>query len=240
MRGAAVTAFRLVAYVAFAASFAWLFAFVGDFLIPRTVDWGRPAPLGEALAVDVGWFVLFGVQHSVMARERFKARLLRVVTPALERSIFVLVSALLLLLLLWQWRPLPQVVWDVQAAPWRQLLVGLYLAGWVQTVASSFFIDHFAMFGVRDAKPGPLGAPYLYRFVRHPIYLGFLVVFWATPRMTVGHLVLALGMSAYLLVGIRFEERDLVRQFGDAYRDYQARVPMLVPITFPYRSARRS
>ena len=240
MRGAGVTAFRLVAYVAFAASFAWLFAFVGDFFIGRTVDWGRPAPLGEALAVDIGWFVLFGVQHSVMARERFKARLLRVVPPELERSIFVLVSALLLLLLLWQWRPLPAVVWDVQSTPWRQLLAGLYLAGWVQTVASSFFIDHFAMFGVRDERERPFGMPYLYRAVRHPIYLGFLIVFWATPRMTVGHLVLAIGMTAYLIVGIRFEERDLVRQFGDAYREYQARVPMLVPFMGPYRSARRS
>lgn len=240
MRRAAIIAFRLLAYVAFLASFAWLFAFVGDLFIGRSVDWGRPAPLGEALAVDVGWFVLFGVQHSAMARERFKARLLRVVTPELERSVFVLVSALLLLLLLWQWRPLPAVVWDVQATPWRQLLVGLYLAGWVQTIASSFFIDHFAMFGVRDGKPTPLGAPYLYRFVRHPIYLGFLVVFWATPRMTVGHLVLAIGMTTYMIIGIRFEERDLVRRFGDAYRDYQARVPMLLPLMAPYRSARRS
>ncbi|HEX6837176.1 MAG TPA: isoprenylcysteine carboxylmethyltransferase family protein, partial [Polyangia bacterium] len=234
MRSAAITGFRLVAYVAFAASFAWLFAFVGDLFITRTVDWGRPVPLAEALAVDVGWFVLFGVQHSTMARAGVKARLVRVVPPELERSLFVLVSALLLLLLLWQWRPLPAVVWDVQSSPWRQLLVGLYLAGWLQTVASSFFIDHFAMFGVRDERERPFGTPYLYRAVRHPIYLGFLVVFWATPRMTVGHLVLAIGMSTYMIVGIRFEERDLVRRFGDAYRDYQARVPMLVPITFPY------
>lgn len=240
MRSAAIIAFRVVAYVAFLASFAWLFAFVGDLFIGRSVDWGRPAPLGEALAVDVGWFVLFGVQHSAMARERFKARLGRVVTPELERSIFVLVSALLLLLLMWQWRPLPVVVWDVRATPWREALVGLYLGGWALLVASSFFIDHFAMFGLRDAADGPLSSPYLYRYVRHPIYLGFVIVFWATPHMTAGHLLLATGMSAYLAVGIRFEERDLVRRFGDAYRDYQARVPMLLPLMAPYRSARRS
>ena len=228
-------AFRVVAYLAFLLSFAWLFAFVGDFFGHvfggRTVDWGRPASLAEALAVDVGWFVLFGVQHSVMARQGFKARLRRVVPAELERSLFVLVSALLLFLLLWQWRPLPQVVWDVQSSPWRQLLVGLYLTGWGLALSSTFFIDHFALFGLRAAAEGPLSSPYLYRFVRHPMYLGLLVAFWATPRMTVGHLVLALGFSAYLAVGIRFEERDLVRHFGSAYRDYQARVPMLLPLS---------
>ena len=229
MRRAAGTAFRLIAYVAFLTSFAWLFAFVGNWLLPRTIDSGRPAGLGEALAVDVGWFVLFGLQHSTMARARVKARLLRVVPPELERSLFVLVSALLVMLLLWQWRPLPAVVWDVQATPWRPLLVGLYLAGWLQLLASSFFIDHFALFGLRDATPTPLGTPYLYRYVRHPLYLGLLVAVWATPFMTVGHALFALGMTTYTLIGVRFEERDLVRHFGPAYRDYQSRVPMLLP-----------
>ena len=223
--------FRVVAYLAFLASFAWLFCFVADFWLPFTVERGHaPASLAEALAVDVGWFVLFALQHSGMARARFKERLERLLPRALERSFYVLVSALLLLLLLWQWRPLPTVLWDVQAAPWRQLLIALYAAGWALTVASSFFIDHFAMFGLRDASDGPLSSPYLYRVVRHPIYLGFLVVFWATPHMSVGHLLLAVGFCTYMLVGIRFEERDLVRRFGDAYRDYQARVPMLLPL----------
>jgi len=240
MRGAAVTAYRLVAYLLFLGAFAWLFFFVADFFVPRTVDWGRMAPLGEALAIDIGWFVLFGLQHSGMARESFKRRWLGHLPAAIERSHYVLASSLMLLLLCWQWRPLPAVVWDMHATPWREALVGLYLGGWALLVASSFFIDHFAMFGLRDATDGPLSSPYLYRYVRHPIYLGFVIVFWATPHMTAGHLLLATGMSAYLAVGIRFEERDLVRRFGDAYRDYQARVPMLVPFMGPYRSARRS
>ncbi len=235
MRSFAVTAYRVVAYVLFLASFAWLFAFVGDFFGDvfggRTVDWGRPAPLAQALAVDVGWFVLFALQHSGMARPRFKQRWLSRLPAGVERSTFVLVSALLFFLLLWQWRPLPAVVWDVRSSPWRELLVGLYLFGWGLALSASFFIDHFALFGLRDARPGELSSPYLYRFVRHPMYLGLFIVFWATPRMTVGHVVLALGMTTYMAIGIRFEERDLVRHFGDAYRDYQARVPMLVPFS---------
>lgn len=230
MRGAAIFAFRLASYLLFLASFAWLFCFVGDFWLPVTVDHGRTASsLADALAVDVGWFVLFAVQHSGMARERFKERWLARVPPETRRSIFVLVSALLLLLLCWQWRPLPAVVWDVRATPWRYALVALYVAGWAQLVTSSFFIDHFAMFGLREFE-GPFATPYLYRWVRHPIYFGFLVMLWSTPHMTVGHVLLSSGMTAYILIGIRFEERDLVRRFGAQYAHYQERVPMLVPL----------
>ncbi len=231
MRRAAGTAYRLVAYALFLGAFACLFAFVGDFGLPWTVDRGRAAPLAEALAVDVGWFVLFALQHSIMARASFKRRWTRVVPPSLERSTFVLVSSLMMALLFWQWRPIPVVVWELAAAPWRQLAWALYAAGWLVLVASSFMIDHRELFGLRDPVARPLGTPYLYRWVRHPIYLGYVVVFWATPHMTVGHLVLATGMTACIAIGVRFEERDLVRHFGDDYRAYQARVPMIVPLT---------
>lgn len=229
MSRALTVAYRLVAYAAFLASFAWLFCFVGDFFLAHTVDAGRTAPLGEALAIDVGWFVLFALQHSIMSRESFKRRWTRIVPPATERSTFVLVSSLMMALLYWQWRPLPAVLWHVAATPWRQLLVALYLAGWALLVASSFMIDHFELFGLRDPMARPLSTPMLYRYVRHPIYLGYLVMFWSTPRMTVGHAVLAAGMTACIAIGVCYEERDLVRHFGQAYRDYQTRVPMLVP-----------
>ncbi|HEX9101863.1 MAG TPA: isoprenylcysteine carboxylmethyltransferase family protein [Polyangia bacterium] len=235
----AVVAYRLVCYLAFLASFAWLFCFVGDFFLPHTVDRGRAAPLAEALAVDVGWFVLFSLQHSLMARESFKRRWTRLVPAATERSHYVLASSLMMGLLFWQWRPLPAVVWEVASTPWRQALVALYLVGWALLVASSFLIDHFELFGLRDPVARPLSTPLLYRWVRHPIYVGYFVVFWATPRMTVGHVLLATGMSACIAIGVYFEERDLVRHFGDAYRDYQARVPMLLPFSKRGRKAIR-
>jgi protein-S-isoprenylcysteine O-methyltransferase Ste14 len=229
MSRALIVAYRLVAYVAFLASFAWLFCFVGDLFIAHTVDAGRAAPLAEALAIDLGWFVLFALQHSIMSRQGFKRRWTRIVPARAERSTFVLVSSLMMALLYWQWRPLPAVVWHVSAPPFRQLLLALYFAGWAILVASSFFIDHFELFGLRAPIARPLSTPYLYRYVRHPLYLGFLIVSWSTPHMTVGHALFAGGITAYLAIGIRFEERDLVRHFGDAYHTYQSQVPMLVP-----------
>lgn len=233
MSRAVTVAYRVVAYVAFLASFAWLFCFVGDFFVAHTVDGGRAAPLGEALAIDVGWFALFALQHSVMSRQSFKRRWTRIVPARTERSTFVLVSSLMMALLYWQWRPLPAVVWDVAATPWRQLLVALYLAGWGILVASSFMIDHFELFGLRDPIARPLSTPMLYRYVRHPIYFGYLIVFWSTPHMTVGHALLASGMTACILIGVVFEERDLVRHFGADYRAYQSNVPMLLPLRRP-------
>jgi len=231
--------YAVVVYVAFVAVFVYAVCFTDGVLLERTVDVGAPSSLGSALAFDVGWFILFGLQHSLMARAWFKRRWTRVVPAVVERSTFVLVSTLFLALLLWQWRPIPVVIWEVPWPAARALLVVLSFAGWALLFASSFLLDHLEMFGLRQPLAGLRGSaprpiafrtPGFYRYVRHPIYLGFLVGFWAAPTMTAGHAILALGMTSYVLVGMRFEEADLVRTFGDAYRDYQRRVSALLPV----------
>jgi protein-S-isoprenylcysteine O-methyltransferase Ste14 len=209
--------YAIVAYVAFLASMAW----AAEFLAVDPPGGGRFAWL-----IDSALLLGFAVQHTVMARPWFKRHL-----PAgIERPSFVLASALALGLLLWQWRPVPAVVWQVRAAPWVALIWLLYGAGWLIAVAATFMIDHGEFVGLRR----PIGEPvleerYLYRFVRHPMMLGLLIAFWATPRMTVGHLFFAAAGSAYVAVGIQFEERELRRTLGRPYRDYARRVPALVP-----------
>jgi protein-S-isoprenylcysteine O-methyltransferase Ste14 len=235
-------AYGLIAYAAFFGTFVYTIGFVEGFT-PRTIDSGPTASLPLALAVDCGWFVLFAVQHSGMARASFKRRWTRMVPARAERSTYVLASAMMMLLLLAVWRPIPTVIWRVDAPAARSAIVALSFAGWTVVLLASFAIDHFELFGLRqvfDAARGrepPLPVfrtPVLYRIVRHPLYLGFLIAFWSTPTMSVGHLVFALGMTAYLIIGMHFEERDLLRTFGDDYRAYQQRVPALLP-TFTWR-----
>jgi protein-S-isoprenylcysteine O-methyltransferase Ste14 len=229
-----------VSYVVFLAAFVWAVAFVGDLpLAPRTLDSGLAPPLWQALAVDALLLGVFAVQHSVMARPAFKRAWTRVVPPAIERSTYVLAASLVLLLLFWRWEPMPGVVWDVQAPLPRAALFALYAAGWLIVLASTFMISHTDLFGLRQAWAGmnrrALDGPrfrrvLLYRVVRHPIMLGFLVAFWATPTMTVGHLVFALATTGYILVGVRLEERDLVATLGDEYARYRREVRGLLPI----------
>ncbi|MGO9837221.1 MAG: methanethiol S-methyltransferase [Polyangiaceae bacterium] len=236
-------AYGLLAYAVFFGTFVYTIGFVEGFVVPRTIDSGPPASLALALAVDCGWFVLFAIQHSGMARASFKRRWTRIVPARAERSTYVLVSALMLVLLVAVWRPIPTVVWRIDAPVARSVVVALSLAGWALVLLASFAIDHFELFGLRqvfdaarDREPAEhvFRTPVLYRVVRHPLYLGFLTAFWSTPTMSVGHLVFALGMTAYLFVGMHFEERDLVRRFGGEYRAYQQRVPALFP-TFARR-----
>lgn len=225
-------------YLLFVGTFLWFIAFVGGLPLPRTVDMGPAASLGHAVLVDVALLAAFGVQHSVMARASFKRLWTRVVPPAIERSTYVLASSLALALIPWQWLPIPlPVVWEF-TGPAAWLLEAIFWAGWAVMLASSFLISHFELFGVsqvlwtvlKQRSPDPsFRTPLFYRYVRHPLYAGLLAAFWATPRMTAGHLLFAAGFTAYILVGIWFEERDLLAHFGSHYARYQRRVGMLFP-----------
>ena len=238
MKRILVFAYGAVAYACFFASFLYAVGFVGNLVVPRSIDSAPEGPLGVALAIDVLLLGLFAVQHSVMARPAFKRLLTRVVEPAAERSTYVLASSLALLLLFWQWRPIGGVVWDVETPALRALLHGVFAAGWLTVLVTTFLINHFDLFGLRQVwlylrgepyRPVAFKTPGPYRVVRHPLYVGWLLAFWGTPTMTAAHLLFAIMTTAYILVAIQLEERDLVEAHGEAYADYRRRVPMLVP-----------
>ena len=239
MSKAATLLYALIAYAIFFATFLYLIAFVGDLpLVPHSVDRGPDVPVAVALIVNVMLIALFGLQHSVMARQGFKRAWTRIVPPQAERSTFVLFASLALIMMFLFWMPIEGMVWQVDAGPGRTMLWALFGLGWLIVLLSTFLINHFELFGLqqaylhalgREAAPPQMRQPLLYRYVRHPLYLGFFLAFWATPQMSLGHLLLAAGMSVYMLVAIRFEERDLVGMFGRDYQDYQARVGMLTP-----------
>jgi protein-S-isoprenylcysteine O-methyltransferase Ste14 len=241
MKRVSVFAYGVVAYVLFLVSFLYAAGFVGDFGVPKSLDSPRDGSVAVALAVDLGLLALFALQHSIMARRGFKARLTRVVPEAAERSTYVLASSLALLLLFALWRPLGGVVWDVANPLGRGLVYGLFAFGWLLVFASTLLINHLDLFGLRQVWFYLRGREYsslrfrtpgLYKLVRHPLYLGWLFAFWATPTMTMTHLFFAAVTTAYILVAIKLEERDLVTDFGAAYADYRRQVPMLVPRLF--------
>ena len=232
--------YGLGCYLSFLATFVYAIGFVGNLpLLPKTIDNGAPAPLAEALIVNLLLLGLFAVQHSVMARRGFKRWWTRIVPEPVERSTFVLAATAVLALLLWQWRPLAEpVVWSVQNRVGALAIQAVFWIGWVVLLISTFLINHFELFGLRQVYahlrgrglPAPrFRTPGLYRHVRHPIYLGFVLAFWATPTMTGGHLLFAVATTGYILVGIWFEERDLIAQFGERYRRYREQVGMLWP-----------
>jgi protein-S-isoprenylcysteine O-methyltransferase Ste14 len=234
-----VFVYGILCYLVFLATFFYALGFVGDLVVPKFIDSGTQGPLPAALLIDTALLGLFAVQHSLMARPWFKRAWTRVVPESAERSTYVLFSSLALLLLFWQWRPVGVVVWSVESQAGRTGVYGLYFFGWLLLLASTFMIDHFDLFGLRQVWRHLLGRSYiqtefktpgLYRLVRHPIYLSWLCIFWAAPRMTAAHLVFALATTLYIFVAIRFEERDLIRFYGDAYRSYRARVPMIFPL----------
>lgn len=239
--------YGLVAYLVFFATFLYAIAFVGGFAVPRTVDGGGPAAgMIEALAVDSALLLLFAVQHSVMARPGFKRWWTRLIPESVERSTYVLLSSLVLLLLFWQWRPMQGVVWDVEGDLARGAIWTIFALGWLLVLLSTFMISHADLFGLRQVwlhlrerpyRPVEFQLSFLYRFVRHPLLLGFVIAFWAAPTMTLGHLLFAVATTGYVLVGIQLEERDLVRAHGEAYERYRSEIPMLLPN--PTRAASR-
>ncbi|HXS08172.1 MAG TPA: isoprenylcysteine carboxylmethyltransferase family protein [Rhizomicrobium sp.] len=225
-------------YLFFGIVFLYAIAFVSNVIVPRTIDNGPPAPIWLAVAIDLVLMTIFALQHSVMARQGFKRWWTKFVAPAVERSTYVLAASLALALLVWEWRPIPQPVWQITDPVWSNTVLALSLIGWGMVVFSTFLLNHFELFGLaqvarnfrgREAAPPRMHTPSLYRFVRHPIYLGFILAFWAAPIMSVGHLMFAAVTTAYIYVGILLEERDLISFFGDEYRRYRARVPMLIP-----------
>lgn len=230
--------YGVTCYAIFFVTFLYLIAFLANFMVPKGIDDGDPASTGTAALIDLGLIVLFGIQHSVMARPAFKKRLAAFLPQSVERSTFVLASSLVLIVLYWQWRPLSQIVWSIEAPVWQAVMWGMLLAGFGIVFVSTFIIDHFDLFGLRQVWLGLLNrtyrhptfqVTYFYKFLRHPLYFGLLLGIWCTPRMTLGHLVFAMGMSVYILIGIHFEERDLEMFLGEDYRRYKQRVPMLVP-----------
>ncbi len=238
---AALLLYGGIAYLAFLGTFLYAIGFLGDFIVPKSIDSRPTAPLPQALAIDLGLLGLFALQHSGMARQGFKRWWRQYIPPPIERSTYVLLSSLVLILIYWQWQSIPVVVWEVTQPAGALVLWALFWLGWGIVLLSSFMIDHLDLFGLRQITLFSRGESYtppafmvsaFYRYVRHPLLLGFVIAFWATPRMTLGHLFFALGSTAYILVAIQLEERDLIQFHGKEYRDYRQRVPMLFPFPF--------
>jgi protein-S-isoprenylcysteine O-methyltransferase Ste14 len=234
-----VFAYGILSYAIFFGTFLYAAGFVGNFGVPTTLDGPVTGSFWGAVVVDVALLALFAVQHSVMARPWFKERWTRIVPPAAERSTYVLLSSLALILMFWQWRPLGGSVWTVHDPAGRAVLYALFAFGWGLVLVSTFLINHFDLFGLRQVWLHLLGRPYTrltfatpwpYRVVRHPLYVGWICGFWMTPTMTLAHLLFAVATTAHILIAIQFEERDLVREHGERYERYRRSVPMLVPL----------
>lgn len=233
-----VLLYGVLVYLLFFATFLYLIGFVGNFFVPKSMDVGSTLPFAQALSINLALIVLFAAQHSVMARPEFKQWITKFIPESAERSTFVLATVIVLVLLFALWKPMGAALWDLSGTLYGNVLVGVSLLGWAIVLLATFMINHFDLFGLRQVylqfrgkeyEPVQFQAPAFYRFVRHPLYFGFAVAFWATPVMTVAHLVFAVGMTLYMLGAIRLEERDLVKYHGEAYEQYRRRTSMIIP-----------
>jgi len=247
MAGLLAALYGIGAYASFLVTILYAIGFVGNLVVPKSIDSGTAGPLAESVIVDVLLLGLFAIQHSVMARQGFKRWWTRFVPSAIERSTYVLLASLVLMLLFWQWRPITTPIWTVRGPLTAAILDAIFWLGWAMLVLSTFLISHFELFGLSQVFARLLGrqpsaprfrTPFLYRRIRHPIYLSFLLSFWSTPIMSLGHLLFAVATTGYILIAIQLEERDLLRQFGDEYRRYRGQVAMLLPFPGGKRTAR--
>ena len=231
--------YGVIAYLFFLFAFLYAIGFVGNFIVPKSIDSGTETTFWQAILVNILLLSVFAIQHSVMARPAFKKWFTKIISPAIERSTFVLLTSLALLLIYWKWQPLTTVVWEVENEIFAMLLLGVYFIGWLIVFFSTFMINHFELFGLKqiydNLKNKPSQSPafqknYLYKIVRHPIMLGFIIAFWATPLMTVGHLLFTVITTLYIIVAVKYlEEKDLRDYIGKDYEEYQKKVPMLIP-----------
>jgi protein-S-isoprenylcysteine O-methyltransferase Ste14 len=249
MKRLLIFVYGVASYGAFFVSLLYAIGFLGNFGVPKSIDSGREGSLATALAVDAALLGLFALQHSIMARRWFKQAWTRIVPEPAERSTYVLFSSLALLLMFWQWRPIGGIVWKVESQIGVAAMMSLYAIGLLIVLLSTFLINHFDLFGLRQVYLYLVGRPYtqlafrtpiFYRYVRHPLYLGWLLTFWSTPVMTAAHLFFAIMTTAYIFVAIQFEERDLVAQYGDRYVRYREQVPMIIPTVRPTSTDTRS
>jgi protein-S-isoprenylcysteine O-methyltransferase Ste14 len=230
--------YGVLAHLGFLVAFLYLIGFLGNFVVPKSIDSGQAGPVGQALVINVILIAIFGIPHSIMARPGFKQWWTRFVPQHIERSTYVMQGNLLVALLMWQWQPMVGVIWNVEHPVGASVLWGLFGIGWVMIVLTSFVINHFDLFGLRQVylhlrgmeyTPLEFKAKWIYNYIRHPLMLGWIIAFWSTPQMSAGHLVFAVGTTIYILIGIQFEERDLVKSHGEDYENYRRKVSMLFP-----------
>ena len=231
--------YAILSYFLFFGTFLYMVFFLGDMLVPKTINSGEAGSVASAVLINLGLIALFGVQHTVMARKSFKDRWTRYISKPIERSTYVLLSSAALLILIRFWQPLPGIIWDIEAGWGSMLLEWGFWLGWLIVFLSTWMIDHFSLFGLKQTwsymknrepeNPGFM-EPGLYKYVRHPLMLGFLIAFWSTPHMTTGHLIFSGGMTLYILIGVYFEEKAMMKRFGEEYGDYRKRVPKFFPL----------